>query len=39
MKEDVDIIVNELLVSRTVAEQTLREHHGDVVAALEELTE
>lgn len=38
-KEDVDLIANELQISRTVAEQTLREHHGDVVAALEELTD
>lgn len=37
--EDVDLIVLELLVSRSVAEQTLREHHGDVVAAIEELSE
>lgn len=37
-KEDVDLIVNELIISRTAAEQALREQHGDVVAALEELT-
>lgn len=39
LKEDVDLIVFELQVARSVAEQTLREHHGDVVAAIEELTD
>lgn len=38
-KEDVEVMVSELLISRTLAEQTLREHHGDLVAALEELTD
>ena len=37
-KEDVELIMNEMLLSRTAAEQALREQNGDVVAALEELT-
>lgn len=36
-KEDVELIMNELLIPRSLAEEKLREH-GDVVAALEELT-
>ncbi|XP_077295575.1 huntingtin-interacting protein K [Arctopsyche grandis] len=39
LKEHVDIIVKEMEISRTVAERTLREHHGDVVAALTALTD
>lgn len=30
--------INEMQISRTNAEKTLREHRGDVVAALEALT-
>lgn len=37
-KEDVEMIVNEMLISRSQAEQVLREHMGNVVAALTELT-
>ncbi|XP_055324040.1 huntingtin-interacting protein K [Sitodiplosis mosellana] len=37
-KEDIDIIVNELLISRQQAEKVLREHRGDVVNALIALT-
>ncbi|GAB0093525.1 huntingtin-interacting protein K [Sergentomyia squamirostris] len=37
-KEDVELIINEMQISRTNAEKTLREHRGDVVAALEALT-
>lgn len=33
-KEDVDSIVEELEVSREVAERTLREHHGNVEDAM-----
>ncbi|EDV94661.1 huntingtin-interacting protein K [Drosophila grimshawi] len=34
-KEDIELIMNELLVSKTQAEKVLREQSGDVVAALE----
>ncbi|KAH8402792.1 hypothetical protein KR215_011176 [Drosophila sulfurigaster] len=34
-KEDIELIMNELLVSKTLAEKVLREQSGDVVAALE----
>lgn len=37
-KEDVDLIVREMEISRTVAERTLREYHGNVVNALTALT-
>ncbi|CAH0546021.1 unnamed protein product [Brassicogethes aeneus] len=37
-KEDVDLIVQEMEISRTLAERTLREYHGNVVNALIELT-
>lgn len=37
-KEDVDLIVNELEISRAIAEHTLREYHGNVVNALTALT-
>jgi NACalpha-BTF3-like transcription factor len=36
-EEDIDLIVNELEITRTIAEVTLREHKGDVVAALRHL--
>lgn len=35
--EDVDLIVNEMEIGRDKAELTLREHKGDVVAALRHL--
>ncbi|XP_044742576.1 huntingtin-interacting protein K [Chrysoperla carnea] len=38
-KEDVDLIVKELEISRLVAERTLREHHGNIVEALVALTD
>nr|CAD7451375.1 unnamed protein product [Timema bartmani] len=38
-KEDVDLIMRELEISRSKAERTLREHHGDVVQALVALTD
>merc|ERR1711887_182371 len=38
-KEDVDLIMNEMMVSRTVAETKLREHRGNVVDALMELVQ
>jgi len=38
-KDDVDLIMNEMLVSRTVAETKLREHRGNVVDALTELVQ
>jgi len=38
-KDDVDLIVREMEVSWTHAERTLREHQGDVVAALTALTD
>ncbi|XP_033517268.1 uncharacterized protein [Nicotiana tomentosiformis] len=34
---DIDIIANELEVNEKVAERTLREHKGDVVAAIRHL--
>ncbi|SPP88100.1 huntingtin-interacting protein K [Drosophila guanche] len=34
-KEDIELIMNELLVSKAHAEKVLREQRGDVVAALE----
>merc|ERR1711893_5676 len=37
-KEDVDLIENEMEIPRSVAERKLREHKGDVVQALVELT-
>ncbi|KOC59886.1 Huntingtin-interacting protein K [Habropoda laboriosa] len=37
-KEDVDLIMKEMEISRNVAEQTLREHGGNVVDALITLT-
>lgn len=37
-KEDVDLIVREMEIPRTVAERTLREYHGNVVNALTALT-
>ncbi|XP_045462496.1 huntingtin-interacting protein K-like [Harmonia axyridis] len=37
-KEDVDLIVNEMEISRTKAERFLREYHGNVVDALIALT-
>jgi len=37
-KEDVDLIVDELEISRAKAERTLKEHNGDLIEALAELT-
>ncbi|KAG7190082.1 hypothetical protein KM043_006218 [Ampulex compressa] len=37
-KEDVDLIMREMEINRNLAEQTLREHRGDVVEALITLT-
>ena len=37
-KEDVDLIVEEMEISKTIAERTLREHAGNVVEALASLT-
>ncbi|XP_059484094.1 huntingtin-interacting protein K [Neocloeon triangulifer] len=37
-KEDVDLMVHEMEISRILAERTLREHHGNVVDALISLT-
>ncbi|XP_014225785.1 huntingtin-interacting protein K [Trichogramma pretiosum] len=37
-KEDVDLIMKEIEINRAVAEQTLREHKGNVVEALITLT-
>lgn len=37
-KEDVDLIVREMEISRILAERTLRENHGNVVNALISLT-
>ena len=37
-KEDVDLIVEEMEISKTLAERTLREHAGNVVEALASLT-
>jgi NACalpha-BTF3-like transcription factor len=36
--EDVDLIVDEMEISKTKAEKTLREHQGNVVRALASLT-
>ena len=38
-KDDVDLIMNEMMVTRTVAETKLREHRGNVVDALMELVQ
>lgn len=38
-KDDIDIIVKELEISRSLAERTLREHSGNLVAALTTLTD
>ena len=37
-KEDVDLISEEMEISKTKAERTLREHQGNVVQALASLT-
>ncbi|XP_070547108.1 huntingtin-interacting protein K-like [Ptychodera flava] len=37
-KEDVDLIVNEMEISKSKAERVLREHNGDIVATLTSLT-
>ncbi|XP_070148659.1 huntingtin-interacting protein K [Polyergus mexicanus] len=37
-KEDVDLIMKEMEINRVLAEQTLREHRGDIVDALVTLT-
>uniref|UniRef100_A0A182PQA1 Nascent polypeptide-associated complex subunit alpha-like UBA domain-containing protein n=1 Tax=Anopheles epiroticus TaxID=199890 RepID=A0A182PQA1_9DIPT len=37
-KEDIELIIREMEITRSKAEQTLRVHRGDVVAALEALT-
>ncbi|OXU26663.1 hypothetical protein TSAR_010848 [Trichomalopsis sarcophagae] len=37
-KEDVEIIMKEMEINRNLAEQTLREHRGEVVEALITLT-
>ncbi|KAI8500778.1 hypothetical protein Bbelb_215960, partial [Branchiostoma belcheri] len=37
-KEDVELIMTELEVTKLVAERTLREHQGDIVKALISLT-
>ncbi|KAK2173577.1 hypothetical protein NP493_866g01081 [Ridgeia piscesae] len=37
-KEDVDLIVNEMEIPRSAAERKLREHKGDLVEALIDLT-
>uniref|UniRef100_A0A1A9W9F1 Nascent polypeptide-associated complex subunit alpha-like UBA domain-containing protein n=1 Tax=Glossina brevipalpis TaxID=37001 RepID=A0A1A9W9F1_9MUSC len=34
-KEDIELIMNEMLITKTQAEKVLREQRGDVVAALE----
>mmetsp|Transcript_6862 Transcript_6862/g.10764 ORF Transcript_6862/g.10764 Transcript_6862/m.10764 type:complete len:113 (-) Transcript_6862:553-891(-) len=36
-KEDVDLMEKELEITKQVAERTLREHRGDVVAAIRTL--
>jgi len=38
LKEDVDLIVQEMEIPQSVAERKLREHRGDVVEALVALT-
>ena len=37
-KEDVDLMVDELMISKTKAERTLREHAGNVVEVVAALT-
>ncbi|XP_050431689.1 huntingtin-interacting protein K [Adelges cooleyi] len=37
-KSDVELIIKEMEISKTLAERTLREYHGDVVKALIALT-
>jgi NACalpha-BTF3-like transcription factor len=37
-KEDVDLIADEMEISKARAERVLREHHGNVVDALAFLT-
>ncbi|KAL4119158.1 hypothetical protein QTP88_012005 [Uroleucon formosanum] len=37
-KSDVELIIREMEISKTLAERTLREFHGDVVKALVALT-
>ncbi|XP_014681820.1 PREDICTED: huntingtin-interacting protein K-like [Priapulus caudatus] len=37
-KEDVELIMSEMMISKTVAERNLRVHRGDVVATLAALT-
>jgi NACalpha-BTF3-like transcription factor len=37
--EDVDLIMREMEISRTLAERTLCEHHGNVVEAVVSLTD
>lgn len=38
-KEDVELIMNEMEIPKSQAEQTLREHAGDVVQAFISLTD
>ena len=38
-KEDVDLIVDQMEISQSIAEKRLREHEGDVVEALVSLLE
>ncbi|KAK3920874.1 Huntingtin-interacting protein K [Frankliniella fusca] len=38
-KDDVELIVREMEISRTLAERRLREHRGNVVEALQSLTD
>jgi len=38
-KDDVDLIMSEMMVNRSVAETKLREHRGSVVDALTELVQ
>ena len=38
VRVDIDLIVEELEISKATAERTLREHHGNVVEALSALT-
>lgn len=37
-KEDIELLIREMEITRSKAEETLREQLGDVVAALEALT-
>ncbi|XP_055637517.1 huntingtin-interacting protein K [Toxorhynchites rutilus septentrionalis] len=37
-KEDIELIIREMEITRSKAEETLRVHRGDVVSALEALT-